>query len=83
MLHRELLERLQALRDALGRSVIINSSYRNPAHNIAVGGSPNSYHLRGMAADIRVPGMNPAELTEAAGQAGFRGIITLNLFTWT
>lgn len=76
VLHRELLERLQALRDTLGRPVIINSGYRNPTHNAAVGGSPDSYHLRGMAADIRVPGLSPAELAAAARQAGFRGVIT-------
>ncbi len=80
VLHRELLQRLQALRDALGRPVIINSGYRNPAHNEAVGGSPNSYHLRGMAADIRVPGIHPAALAEAARQAGFRGVITYATF---
>ena len=80
VLHRELLERLQALRDMLGRPVIINSGYRNPAHNAAVGGSPNSYHLRGMAADIRVSGMSPAQLAATARRAGFRGIITYATF---
>ncbi len=80
VLHRVLLERLQALRNTLGRPVIINSGYRNPTHNEAVGGSPNSYHLRGMAADIRVPGMSPQALAGAARLAGFRGIITYNTF---
>ena len=80
VLHRELLERLQALRDTLGRPVIINSGYRNPSHNKAVGGSPNSYHIKGMAADIRVPGISPAALAEAARQAGFRGVIIYDTF---
>ncbi|MEW5920995.1 MAG: D-Ala-D-Ala carboxypeptidase family metallohydrolase [Bacillota bacterium] len=80
VLHRELLERLQALREALGRPVIINSGYRNREHNAAAGGSPDSYHLRGMAADIRVPSMSPAELATAARQAGFRGIIVYSTF---
>ncbi len=80
VLHRELLERLQALRDALGRPVIINSGYRNPAHNTAVGGSPTSYHLRGMAADIRVAGMSPQALAMAAREAGFRGVIAYATF---
>ena len=75
VLHRELLERLQLLREVLGRPVIINSGYRNLAHNKAVGGSPNSYHLQGMAADIRVPGVSPAALAGAARKTGFRGII--------
>ena len=80
VLHRELLERLQGLRDALGRAVIVNSGYRNPAHNAAVGGRRGSYHLRGMAADIRVPGVSPQALAQAARQAGFRGVIAYATF---
>ncbi len=80
VLHRELLDRLQALRDSLARPVIINSGYRNLSHNHAVGGSPNSYHLRGMAADIRVPGIKPDSLAVAAHQAGFRCVITYATF---
>ncbi len=71
VLHSELLEKLQSLRSALGRSVIINSGYRNPEHNRRVGGSPTSLHLQGMAADIRVQGMRPRELVTAARAAGF------------
>jgi len=74
VLHSELLRRLQDLRSALGRPVHVRSGYRNPAHNARVGGSPNSYHLRGMAADITVPGLPPPQLAAAAHQAGFRGI---------
>ncbi|WP_157667923.1 D-Ala-D-Ala carboxypeptidase family metallohydrolase [Desulfotomaculum nigrificans] len=37
--------------------MIVDSGYRCPAHNWAVGSVPNSYHVRGMAADIRVPGL--------------------------
>ncbi len=80
VLHGELLRRLQLLREALGRPVIINSGYRNPAHNKAVGGSPNSYHLRGMAADIRVPGVSPQALAKAARKVGFNGIIAYATF---
>jgi hypothetical protein len=29
-----------------------NSGYRTPAHNAAVGGAPNSYHVQALAADI-------------------------------
>ena len=74
VLHSELLQRLQSLRSALGRPVYITSGYRNREHNARVGGSPNSYHLRGMAADIRVPGVSPRDLAAAAREAGFRGI---------
>ena len=53
---------LQRLRDAIGKPIIINSGYRSPLHNAKVGGSPNSQHLLGKAADIRVNGMTPKEV---------------------
>ena len=45
---------LQPLRDAIGRPVYITSGYRSAKLNARVGGVPNSYHLRGLAADIHV-----------------------------
>jgi zinc D-Ala-D-Ala carboxypeptidase len=43
---------LQPLREAVGHSIIINSGYRSPKVNKAVGGAKNSDHLYGYAADI-------------------------------
>ena len=43
---------LDPLRQAWGRPLTISSGYRCPELNKAVGGSPTSHHLRGMAADI-------------------------------
>ncbi|MBQ2209733.1 MAG: hypothetical protein II404_07200 [Prevotella sp.] len=44
---------LEKLRKDLGDvPVIINSAYRSPAVNQAVGGSPTSLHQQGLAADI-------------------------------
>ena len=40
--------------------IVINSAFRSPAVNKAVGGSPTSNHLTGCAADIRVCGMEQA-----------------------
>jgi len=40
--------------------IVINSGFRSPAVNKAVGGSPSSNHLTGCAADIRVSGMEQA-----------------------
>ncbi|MDR1372291.1 MAG: hypothetical protein LBJ17_04080 [Dysgonamonadaceae bacterium] len=42
---------LQPLREYIGK-VTVTSGYRNPVVNRIVGGSENSYHMRGMAADI-------------------------------
>lgn len=43
---------LQPIRYMLGEEVKINSGYRSPELNSAIGGSNNSEHLRGLAADI-------------------------------
>lgn len=45
---------LQPVRDAQGKPIFISSGYRCPELNKAVGGSPNSQHMKGEAADIRV-----------------------------
>ncbi len=52
-----LAQRLQVLRDVLGSPIHITSGYRTPQHNQRVGGHPNSYHCKGMAADIVVTGV--------------------------
>ncbi len=43
---------LDPLREAWGRPIIVNSGYRCPELNKAVGGVPTSMHLTGNAADI-------------------------------
>ena len=70
----ELVERLQALRDLLGKPININSAYRTLAHNKKVGGQELSPHLAGQAADIVCPGYPPSEIAKAAETVGFRGI---------
>ncbi len=57
-----LAQRLQLVREQLGLPILINSGYRTVAHNLAVGGMKNSYHLRGLAADIIVPGLPASEV---------------------
>ena len=42
----------QALRDALGVPVRVNSGYRCEKHNARVGGVKGSYHTKGLAADL-------------------------------
>ena len=55
---------LDPLREKLDRPIRVNSGYRSPAVNTAVGGSARSQHSLGEAADIVVPGMTVAELIE-------------------
>ena len=51
---------------------IVTSVKRSPAHNRAVGGAPNSYHLAGRAIDIaRRPGVRHADLEAAYRKAGY------------
>lgn len=47
-----LVNMLQAIRDAMGEPVIVTSGCRCKEHNAKVGGVENSYHLKGLAADI-------------------------------
>ena len=55
----DLVTLLEKLREAAGGAVTINSGYRSPAHNAAVGGVSSSQHLYGRAADIVVEGASP------------------------
>lgn len=48
-----------------GKPIMVNSAFRSEAVNDAVGSSNKSDHRRGCAADIRVPGMTPDEVTKA------------------
>lgn len=53
---------LDILRNKIGKPVIITSGYRTPERNTKCRGTKYSYHMRGMAADIRVDGMTPKEV---------------------
>ena len=44
---------LDVLREKINKPIIITSGYRTPEHNARVGGAMYSYHMRGMAADIK------------------------------
>lgn len=55
---------LQPVRDHYGKGVKVNSGFRHPNVNAAVGGSRTSDHCKGQAADIEIPGIPNAELAE-------------------
>ena len=50
---------LEPLRVCWNEPIIVNSGYRSPPLNRAVGGVPNSQHVLGQAADIRCLDNNP------------------------
>jgi hypothetical protein len=56
---------LEQVRAAVGKPITINSAYRSKRVNDAVGSKDSSQHLKGCAADIRVPGMTPDEVVRA------------------
>lgn len=55
----KLASQLQMFRELVKKPITINSGYRSKSHNKKVGGSPNSQHLLGKAADIKVKGLKP------------------------
>ena len=59
---------LQPLRTALGVEMPVNSGYRCPELNAAVGGVPTSQHMKGEAADIATP--TPLRMARKAVEMG-------------
>jgi len=52
MMSKEMLSKLDMIREEYGKPIYINSGYRTEAHNEKVGGKPASSHLKGLAVDI-------------------------------
>jgi uncharacterized protein YcbK (DUF882 family) len=59
----ELAENLQVLRNLVGRLDLTNA-YRCKRHNADVGGSTNSQHLVGKAADVKSKTIKPKEMAQ-------------------
>lgn len=66
-----LLIALQQLRDRIGAPIFVNSGYRCPEHNEAVGGKPGSQHVKGRAADITCPSISISDLANEAEKVGY------------
>lgn len=62
----ELIDVLEKIRNHFSAPVIINSGYRTPSWNSKVNGAQNSYHCKGMAADIIVKGHSSREVAKYA-----------------
>jgi hypothetical protein len=55
---------LQPVRDHFGKSVTVNSGFRSPESNAAVGGSKTSDHCKGQACDLEIDGIPNPELAQ-------------------
>jgi len=71
----DLIWKLNELRKIVGYTDI-TSGYRTPAFNATCGGSDNSYHLEGKAADIRFDfkGWTKTSLTKVLQYLGFTNV---------
>lgn len=56
---------LEAIRTLLGKPITVTSAYRSTQVNNAVKGAAGSFHLEGLACDLRVAGMTPYEVCKA------------------
>lgn len=73
------IEKLQLMREIVGRPMTINCAARCPLHNVRVGGAPRSQHrctenIQSTAFDISLHGHDKDRLIRAAERVGFGGI---------
>lgn len=74
LVNSDAITKLQNLRNYLGIPLLITSAYRDPVHNKKVGGAKSSYHMKGMAFDVRMDNQDPTAFVKAAKAMGFTGI---------
>lgn len=72
--------KLDDLRGAIGKPIIVSSAYRDPIHNAKVGGAPMSMHKFGRAFDIKLHNHDRAFLARKAEDVGFTGFGFYNSF---
>jgi uncharacterized protein YcbK (DUF882 family) len=72
---RELANNLQIIRNHIDKPITITSGFRTEDYNKKVGGKPQSYHLRALAADMQVEGMKPLELHKVVLELAEEGFI--------
>jgi len=73
-MNEEFLTQLDILRAIYGRPMHLSSAYRCKEYNYVVGGANNSPHLKGLAVDVVVSGVNAYDLVSSALDIGFSGV---------
>jgi len=73
MIDERSLDLLQSLRTMLGKPIYVNSAYRSPKHNKAVGGASQSQHKLARAYDVDMKNHDPSNFESMARGAGFTG----------
>lgn len=75
MMDKELLQMLDTAREIYGKAITITSGFRTEEHNMKVGGTQNSSHLRGLAADLAcTTSADRYDLLDSLFKAGFNRI---------
>jgi len=83
LLDKEFLDRLNQLREQLGRPVLLSSAYRCPAHNSVVSRTgKHGPHTTGKAVDIVCAGSEAVEILDIALDLEFKGIGVCQTGTW-
>ena len=70
---------LQPIRDHFGKPMTIQSGYRSPNVNRAIGGAFNSQHMIGQAADIEISGVSNADIWRFAVSLDYDQVIAEHL----
>lgn len=80
IIDRFFINKIELLREKLDFPFIVNSFFRCVKHNERIGGTFNSYHLRGQAIDIKASGVEALEIIEEARNFKIFGIIAYLTF---
>lgn len=76
-------ERMEEVRALLGVSILVNSGYRSPAVNAAVGGSKTSAHMSGHAVDFIAPRFGtPLQICRKIEASGIKFDQAIEEGTW-
>lgn len=70
----EVLEMLNKVGQIIGKKLTVNSAYRHPAYNRTLrGAAKSSMHMKGVALDVSMAGVDREAFCSAAYRVGFRG----------